>query len=187
MKNIIILFSGEGSNLLNLIRQLHPSECHIAAAITNRPSAGGIEKAKAHKIPVHVIDHTLYESREAFDEQLVQTINSHQPDLVVMAGFMRILSPTFFTLQTPSINIHPSILPLFKGAKAIEKSFQSDEELGGASIHWVTEELDSGSVITQRSFNKSIDETLESFTEKIHTIEHSLLPETIIEILNGQK
>jgi len=187
MKKIVILFSGEGSNLLNLIKTIHQKECIIAAAITNRPNAGGIEKAKTYDIPVEVIDHTLYGSREAFDAELVRTINSHSPDLVVMAGFMRILSPIFFTLKTKAINIHPSLLPLFKGANAIGQSFESSEKAGGVSIHWVTEELDSGSVIAQESFEKADDETLESFTDKIHAVEYKLLPQTIIKVLSSNK
>ncbi|MEA3374004.1 MAG: phosphoribosylglycinamide formyltransferase [Campylobacterota bacterium] len=187
MKKIVILFSGEGSNLLNLIQTMHQKECFITAAITNRPKAGGIERARAHNIPVEVIDHTLYESREAFDTELIKTINSYEPELVVMAGFMRILSPVFFRANYKAINIHPSLLPLFKGTRAIEKSFESSESYGGISVHWVTEELDSGQVIAQDSFAKNNDETLESFTAKIRSLEHSLLPATIIKLLKKNK
>ncbi len=187
MKKIVILFSGEGSNLLNLIKTLHQKKCIIAAAITNRPNAGGIEKARVHNIPVEMIDHSLYDSRETFDTKLVKTINSYEPDLIVMAGFMRILSPVFFTLKTKAINIHPSLLPLFKGANAIAQSFKSNEKQAGVSIHWVTEELDSGSVIAQKSFERAENETLESFTDKVHIIEYELLPKTVTKILNSNK
>jgi phosphoribosylglycinamide formyltransferase-1 len=183
MKSIVILFSGEGSNLLNLIDRLHMKHCKIAAAITNRPDAAGIEKAQQRNIGVHIIDHTLFTSREAFDSALVRQIKSYKPDLVVMAGFMRILTP-IFTNEIKAINLHPSLLPLFKGNKAIERSFASNEQSGGASVHWVTPELDSGALIVQKSFKKSEDETLESFTKKIHAIEYNLLPETIIQLLN---
>lgn len=183
MKNIVILFSGEGSNLLNLIERLHMKQCIISAAITNRSDAAGIKKAQQHGISVDIINHADFTTREAFDSELVRQINNYAPDLVVMAGFMRILTPVF-TNKIKSINLHPSLLPLFKGAKAIERSFLSNEKYGGVSIHWVTQELDSGALITQQSFKKSKDETLESFTEKIHAIEHNLLPKTIIELLN---
>ncbi len=181
-KNIVILFSGEGSNLLNIIEKLHQKECHVAAAITNRPLAKGIEKAQQHQVKVEVIDHKAYDSRDAFDAQLLETINCHNPDLVVMAGFMRILTP-LVTNNIRAINIHPSLLPLFKGGNAIVESFESSEEQGGISVHWVSSELDGGEVIAQRAFEKEANETLESFTIKIQKLEHELLPETIVKIL----
>jgi len=182
MKKIIILFSGEGSNLQNIIEQLHLKHCEVVAVITNRPQAGGIVKAKNLNVHVSVIDHTHFENREAFDTVLVEHINAYDADLVVMAGFMRILTP-IFTLHVKAINLHPSLLPKHKGSKAIERSFESDDKEGGVSIHWVSGELDGGAIIAQHSFKKSKDETLESFTCKIQEIEHALLPETIIELL----
>jgi len=183
-KNIIILFSGEGSNLLNIIEKLHNKRCNVAAAITNRPLAKGIKKAKRHKIKVEVVDHKEFNSREAFDAQLLETINRYQPDLVVMAGFMRILTP-IITDNIKAINVHPSLLPLFKGGNAIVESFESSEKQGGISVHWVSSELDGGEVIAQRAFEKEENETLESFTAKIQKLEHQLLPETIVEILKS--
>lgn len=181
-KKIVILFSGEGSNLLNIIETLHHKELDVIAAITNRPDAGGIAKAKAHNVPVEVIDHTHFDSRESFDEQLLKRIRHYDPDLVVMAGFMRILTPVI-TDNVRAINVHPSLLPLFKGAGAIEKSFESSEPEGGVSVHWVSSELDGGEIIAQESFSKAPDETLESFTGKVQALEHTLLPQTIVMIL----
>ena len=182
MKCIVILFSGTGSNLLNIIEKLHLKEVEVVAAITNRPKAVGIAKAKAHDVKVEVIDHTLYESREAFDVKLLETIEKYKPDLVVMAGFMRILT-AIVTDNIKAINVHPSLLPLFKGANAIQRSFESDEPYGGISVHWVSSELDGGKVIAQKQFEKTQDETLESFNEKIHQLEYELLPESIVSIL----
>ena len=182
LPKIVILFSGEGSNLLNIIETLHLKEIHVAAAITNRPTAGGIAKAKAHQVPVNIIDHTHFESRESFDAKLLESIEGYAPDLVVMAGFMRILTPVV-TDNIKAINVHPSLLPLFKGGNAIEKSFHSSELQGGISVHWVSSELDGGEVITQDSFIKTEGESLESFTQKIRNLEHKLLPETIVQIL----
>jgi phosphoribosylglycinamide formyltransferase 1 len=186
MKNIVILFSGEGSNLRVLIKELHGVYCNIACAITNRPNAGGIAHAKALGIPVSIINHEYFESREAFDTVLVEHINAYAPDLVVMAGFMRILTP-IFTENIKAINVHPSLLPKFKGAKAIERSFVSDETQGGVSVHWVSSELDGGEIIAQQHFYKTEHETLESFTCKIREIEHTLLPQTVIALLNETK
>lgn len=182
MKKIIILFSGKGSNLLNIIEKLHGKGVAIAAAITNRPDAGGIAKARAHNIHVDIIDHKQYDDRESFDRALLKQINSYAPDLVVMAGFMRILTPVI-TDNIRAINLHPSLLPLFKGGRAIQESFESSEPEGGVSVHWVSSELDGGEVISQRSFTKEPGETLESFTEKIRALEYELLPETIMQIL----
>lgn len=184
MKRIVILFSGEGTNLLNLIDRLHLRHCEVAAAITNRPDAPGIIKAQERGVHVELIDHTDFTSREAFDQAVVEQIRRYEPSLVVLAGFMRILTPVF-TSSVRAINLHPSLLPRHKGARAIERSLESTDEEGGVSVHWVTSELDGGTVIAQRAFKKSADETLESFTQKIREIEHTLLPETIIELLNG--
>ncbi|MCJ7766042.1 MAG: phosphoribosylglycinamide formyltransferase [Thiovulaceae bacterium] len=183
-RKIVILFSGEGSNLLAIIEKLHRKELEVVAAITNRPDAGGIAKARAHHLPVHIIDHTLYADRESFDRALLKQIQAYSPDLVVMAGFMRILTP-IITENIKAINVHPSLLPLFKGGKAIKESFESAEPTGGISVHWVSSELDSGEIIAQEAFSKEADETLESFSEKIRILEHTLLPKTIVQILKA--
>jgi len=182
MKKIVALFSGEGSNLANLIEKLHLKHCAIVCAITNNPDAGGIAKARAAHIPVEVIEHTLYPDRESYDAVLVDTIREYNPDLVVLCGFMRILTPVF-TSQVRSINLHPSLLPAFKGSRAIERSFESDEKVCGVSVHWVSDELDGGEIIMQKSFPKTDDETLESFTAKIHAIEYEILPLSVIKVL----
>ena len=182
MKRIVILFSGEGSNLLAIIEKLHRKELEVVAAITNRPDAGGIAKARAHNIPVDIIDHTLYPDRESFDRALLKQIEAYAPDLVVMAGFMRILTPVI-TEHIRAINVHPSLLPLFKGGRAIQESFESSEPTGGITVHWVSNDLDGGEIIAQESFKKEAGETLESFTEKIRVLEHTLLPRTIVQIL----
>lgn len=182
MKRIVTLFSGEGTNLANLIEKLHLKHCAIVCAITNNPEAGGIAKARAAGVCVEILDHRDFESRESYDAALVKLITEYAPDLVVLCGFMRILTPVF-TSQVKSINLHPALLPAFKGARAIERSFESNEKICGVSVHWVTDELDGGEVIMQKSFAKSDDETLESFTAKIRAIEHEILPLSIISLL----
>ncbi len=180
MKKLLILFSGEGSNLENLIRTFQESV--DIYAITNRPDAGGIARAKKYGVRVTVIDHTCFESREAFDTELLKAIDSIKPDLTVMAGFMRILTP-IITANVRAINVHPSLLPKYKGGKAIERSFESGDIECGVSVHWVTEELDGGSVIAQDSFLRSQDESFESFSGKIRKIEHQLLPKVVSKLL----
>lgn len=182
MKKIVALFSGEGTNLANLIEKIHNQHAVIVSAITNNPHAGGIEKAQNAHIPVDVLAHTAFESREHYDEALVALIQKYNPDLVVLCGFMRILTPVF-TTQIRSINLHPSLLPAFKGARAIERSFESDETVCGVSVHWVTDELDGGEIILQKSFTKNVKDTLEDFSAKIRDIEHEILPQSILKIL----
>lgn len=182
MKKIVALFSGEGTNLANLIEKIHLKHGAIVCAITNNPEAGGIAKARTANIPVEILDHRDYESRETYDAALVDLINEYNPDLVVLCGFMRILT-SVFTSQVRAINLHPSLLPAFKGARAIERSFESDESVCGVSVHWVSEELDAGEIILQKSFTKNPKDTLEEFSAKIREIEHEILPLSVIKIL----
>ncbi|MBV5320258.1 MAG: phosphoribosylglycinamide formyltransferase [Sulfuricurvum sp.] len=182
MKKIVTLFSGEGTNLANLIEKVHLKHGAIVCAITNNPEAGGIAKARAAHIPVEILDHRDYESREAYDAALVELIGEYNPDLVVLCGFMRILTPVF-TFNVRSINLHPSLLPAFKGARAIERSFESQESICGVSVHWVSDELDGGEIILQKSFTKNSSDTLEEFSAKIREIEHDILPLSVIKIL----
>lgn len=182
MKKIVALFSGEGTNLANLIEKIHLKHGAIVCAITNNPNAGGIAKARSAGIPVEILDHREYENRETYDAALVDLIREYNPDLVVLCGFMRILTPVF-TSNIRSINLHPSLLPAFKGARAIERSFESDEKIYGVSVHWVSDELDGGEIIMQKSFPKSDEETLESFTAKIRAIEHEILPLSVMSLL----
>jgi phosphoribosylglycinamide formyltransferase-1 len=183
---VVVLFSGEGSNLEALIRRLHGKriggEEVAVVPVTNRPGAGGIARAKKYGIESIVIDHAKFESREAFDAALVAEIGRHDPALVVMAGFMRILTP-IFTSRIEAINLHPSLLPLFKGIDAIRRSFESGMKVGGVTVHRVTQELDSGEILAQACVPIEKNDTLESFTEKIRAAEHRLLPETVERLL----
>lgn len=186
IKKIAILFSGRGSNLLSLLQKLHGktfngTTLQVALTISNKKDAGGIKHSRSFGIEPVIIEHKNFASRVEFDQELVKTIKSHDIDLTILAGFMRILTPTF-TTQIKAINLHPSILPLFKGANAIEESFQSDMRLGGVSVHIVSEELDSGCLIAQEAFQKD-DMSLEEFEEKIHKIEHEILPKSVVKLL----
>ena len=185
MKKIVILFSGNGTNLENIAKKLHKKSLFIAKAITNNPSAKGIERAKRLGIEVEVIDHKRFASREEFDKALVASIKQVEPDLVVLAGFMRILTPVFTDAIGNAINIHPSILPLFKGARAIERSYESDMRVAGVTVHWVSSELDGGKIIDQACFHRE-DESLEEFEAKIHALEYELYPKVIEGLLQGK-
>lgn len=183
MKKIVILFSGAGFNAQNIVKKLHGIECHVVCGITNKKDAKGIQKLQELGIKSHVLEHTNFDSREAFDAKLVELINEQNPDLVVLSGFMRILSDVF-TSNIKSINLHPSLLPKYKGANAIEQSFESEDKECGVSVHWVNSELDGGEIIMQKSFTRDEDETFESFTKKIKEKEFEIMPEAISKILN---
>lgn len=186
VKKIAILFSGNGSNLLNLLQKLHKktfngTTIEVALTITNNKNAKGIKHSRDFNIEPIIIEHKNFPTREEFDKQLVKTIKSHSVDLTILAGFMRILTPTF-TSQIKAINLHPSLLPLFKGANAIKESFESDMLVGGVSVHFVNEELDGGELILQTSFQKA-SMNFKEFETKIHEIEYDILPKSIVKLL----
>ena len=179
MKKIAVLFSGKGTNFAHLADTF---QGQIALAVTNNPNALGIEVAKAHNIPLDIIDSTNFESRESFDEVLVQTIKKANADLVVLAGFMRILTP-IFTDNVKAINLHPSLLPRHKGVDAIRRSFDDEYFEGGVSVHWVSSELDGGEIILQRSIAKAgLD--FESYDNTIRALEKEILSDAIRIILS---
>lgn len=189
VKNIAVLFSGSGSNLQAILEMVHGKvfkgiKINVALLICNNPDAYGIERAKKFGLDTVIINHKDYASRDEFDRAVVDEIGKFKIDLTVLAGFMRILTPVF-TDNIKAINLHPSILPLFKGAHAINESFYSDMQVGGVSVHWVSSELDSGQIIAQKTFARKA-KTLQEWEEKIHKIEHKLLPKTIIEILTKE-
>lgn len=183
-KRIVVLFSGEGTNLQKLLETLPPLGVEIAAAVTNRPGAPGIAKARAFGVPVEVIDHTAYATREAFDKVLVETVEQYRPDLTVTAGFMRILTPVF-TDRIRAVNIHPSLLPKYKGANAVAQAYESGDKVCGVSVHWVTGELDGGEVIAQASFERDMSMDADAFEAAIHALEYDLLPDTVAALLAG--
>ncbi|MCK9492555.1 MAG: phosphoribosylglycinamide formyltransferase [Sulfurimonas sp.] len=185
MKKIVILFSGDGFNAQNIVRKMHKKECEVVCGISNKRDAKGHKKLQDLGVKTEVLEHAGYDSRESFDRDLVKLIESYEPDLVVLSGFMRILSPVF-TSNVKAINLHPSLLPKYKGAKAIEQSFSSEDLECGVSVHHVNGELDAGEIILQKSFLRSTDETFESFSAKIKELEYSIVPEAIAKVLNAK-
>lgn len=189
-----ILFSGNGSNMQNLIESLHNQtfthsrthkECslHIALTLCNNPNAYGITRTKNLHTPCVVLPHRDYDSREDFDKQMIATLRSYKIEYVILAGFMRILTP-LFTNTFRTINIHPSFLPEHKGANAIKDSFYAPQNYGGVSVHWVNEELDGGEIILQEKLEKIPNESLEGFESRIHALEYTLYPKAILKALH---
>ncbi|MDA3054418.1 MULTISPECIES: phosphoribosylglycinamide formyltransferase [unclassified Campylobacter] len=188
-KKIAVLFSGSGSNLEAILEKLHGKifgdiKIEVALTLTNKPNALGIQKAEKYGLTSVVIDHKAFVSREEFDAKVVEVIKKSGAELTVLAGFMRVLTPVFCE-QIRAINLHPSLLPLFKGAHAIDESFASDMQVGGVSVHLVSAELDGGKIIAQEAFARE-GKTRDEWEAKIHEIEHEILPRTIVKILKGE-
>ena len=177
MKKIAVLFSGKGSNFAHIVKSLHADEIEVVAALTNNPNAEGIAVAEAYDIPLEIIDPKSYQNREAFDKVVVNTLQSYNPDLTVLAGFMRILTPVF-TDSVKSVNLHPSLLPRHKGLNAIEKSYADEYPTGGVSVHYVSSELDGGEILLQKEVSKK-GLTFEEYNEKIRSVEKKVLIEAI--------
>ena len=180
-KKIAVLFSGKGSNFAHIVNTLHHEGFEVVIALTNNPNAEGIKVAKEASIPLEIIDSKAYESREAFDVVVVERLEQYNPDLTVLAGFMRILTPVF-TEQIKSINLHPSLLPRHKGLKAIEKSYEDEYAYGGVSVHYVSSELDGGEVILQKKIAKE-GLNFEAYDKKVRSIEKEALVEAICHVL----
>jgi len=182
MKKIAVLFSGEGTNFRYLAKNLPDYGIEIALAITNNPKAGGIKFAKEYGIDLKVINHKDYPTREEFDLALVKALEPYSLDLVVLAGFMRVLTPTF-TNRVKAINLHPSLLPRHKGLEAIRRSWEDEHSEGGVSVHWVDSKLDSGEIIVQYELEKDGFDSLMEYEEVIRQIEKEALLEAIVKIL----
>jgi phosphoribosylglycinamide formyltransferase-1 len=186
-KKIAVLFSGSGTNLENLFLKIHNRifggvKIEIVLTLCNKENALGIAKSRKYGVEPVILKHADYPNREDFDKKLTEIIKTYRVDLCVLAGFMRILTP-YFTKNVRAINVHPSLLPLFKGADAIKQSYKSDAKEAGASVHFVNEELDGGEVILQKSFNRKPDMSYEEYETNIHEIEYEILPEAIISVL----
>ena len=184
MNKIAVLFSGKGTNFAYIVKTLHQKECEVVFALTNKPEAEGILVAQEYGIPYGIVEPKNFDSREVYDATVVATLKRYNPDLTVLAGFMRILTPVF-TEQIKAINLHPSLLPRHKGLHAIEKSYQDEYDKGGVSVHVVSSELDGGEVIVQRSINKK-GLSFEMYDKKIRTIEKEALVEAIQKALKKE-
>jgi phosphoribosylglycinamide formyltransferase-1 len=177
LPKIALLFSGAGTNMAYILEHMHGKELEVVVALTNKPDAKGIAVAEAYNIPVEIIDSRSFSEREVFDAKVVERLHHYHPDLTVLAGFMRILTPVF-TDHIRAINLHPSLLPRHKGLKAIEKSYDDGYPTGGVSIHWVSNELDGGEIIVQKEIVKK-DLDFDAYDKMIRTIEKKALAEGI--------
>jgi phosphoribosylglycinamide formyltransferase-1 len=177
--DVVVLLSGTGSNLQALIdsTQTGDNPVRIRAVISNRADAYGLQRARDAGIDTAVLDHKAFEGREAFDSALVELIDGFSPNLVVLAGFMRILSADFVRhYQGRLLNIHPSLLPRYKGLHTHQRALEAGDREHGCSVHFVTEELDGGPLVVQAVIPVELDDTPDTLAQRVHVQEHQIYP-----------
>ena len=185
MKKIAVMISGSGSNLEAIVKACHEKNIYgeIVYVISNNPDAYGIERAKKYNIPVKIIDHKSYANRNDFDDALKEFLDNLEIDLIILAGFMRILGKNITEkFYGKMINLHPSLLPLYPGLNTHTQALNNKDEYHGISIHFVSAELDAGPLIAQGKILVKADDDLEKLVSKIHKVEHDLLPKVINEL-----
>lgn len=179
MKSIVILVSGRGSNMEAIVRA-GLANARISAVISNRADAKGLEFAAAHGIATAVVDHKAFASREDFDAALAEAIDAHQPDLVVLAGFMRVLTDAFVRrYEGRLLNIHPSLLPAFPGLHTHRRALDAGVRVHGATVHFVTPALDCGPVVIQAVVPVLPDDDEDSLSARVLKQEHRIYPQAV--------
>ena len=178
VKSIVILISGRGSNMQALLEAKLP--CRVAAVISNRADAPGLEIARRHGIAAQVVAHRDYPERDSFDAALAAAIDSCQPDLIVLAGFMRILTPHFVErYRGRLINIHPSLLPAYGGLGTHRRALQDGVKIHGCTVHFVTSDLDHGPIIIQAAVPVLKDDTPATLSARVLREEHRIYPQAV--------
>jgi len=188
MKRIVILISGRGSNMQAMLKVAAAERwpAQIAAVISNQPNAAGLDVARAAGIATSAINHRDYPDRELFDAALAELIDQHSPDLIVLAGFMRILTPGFVNKYFGRlINIHPSLLPSFPGLHTHQQAIDAGVKVHGATVHFVTAELDHGPIIAQAVVPVLDDDTEDTLAARVLEQEHRIYPQAVRDLISG--
>lgn len=186
--SVVVLISGSGSNLQSIIDNATDIGVKIACVISDRAGAFGLTRANNAHIPTCVVGYKNFTMREDFDRELAKNIHSFKPKLIILAGFMRILSAEFITqFEGKILNIHPSLLPKFKGLNTHQRVIDAKEKYTGASVHFVTNELDSGEVIMQKSVTIDTNDTAQTLAKKVLQQEHILYPLAIKKIIQNYR
>jgi len=176
----VILISGNGSNLQSIIDNADRIDLQICCVISNNKDAFGLKRAVSSKIQTYVIEPKLFNSKEAFDEELISIIDHHEVELILLAGYMRVLTPLFISNYFGKIlNIHPSLLPKFPGLNTHQKAIEASEKIHGASVHFVTDKLDGGPIVCQESVTIEAKDTAKTLSDKVLKIEHVIFPKVI--------
>jgi phosphoribosylglycinamide formyltransferase-1 len=182
MKNIVILISGRGSNMEAIVRACAGEgwKARVAAVISNRADAAGLAFAQGRGIATAVVDHTRFPDRDAFDAELAQVVQSFAPDVIVLAGFMRILTPGFVKrFERRILNVHPSLLPSFTGLHTHRRAIEAGCKVAGATVHFVTAELDHGPIIIQAVVPVLPDDTEATLSARVLAREHLIYPRAV--------
>lgn len=191
MKNIVILISGRGSNFVAIAeaaaRENWAAEgVQIACVLSNRPKAAGLEKAREMGIATSVVDHTLFETRESFEDEMMKVIDTYHPDVIVLAGFMRVLTDHFVSHYTGKVlNIHPALLPLFKGLDTHARAIEAGVRVHGSTVHFVSAELDGGAIIGQAVVPVLPSDTPDTLAHRGLHLEHILFPRCVRAVATG--
>jgi len=176
----VILISGYGSNLQSIIDNADIIDLQISCVISNNKNSFGLKRAQSSKIQTYIVEPKLFNSKEAFDSELIRIINGYELELIILAGYMRILTPLFVSHYFGKIlNIHPSLLPKFPGLNTHQKAIEASEKTHGVSVHFVTEKLDGGPVISQESVIIESIDTPKTLSDKVLKKEQAIYPKVI--------
>lgn len=189
LKNIAVFASGNGSNFQAIAEAVKKGrlKAHLRLLVCDNPKAYVLERAEKFGVKVLPIDGGNYSSKKDFEDEIIRKLKAERIDLIVLAGFMRILSPDFIRqYKNRIINIHPALLPSFKGAHAIRDAFDYGVKLTGVTVHFVDEKMDHGPIILQEALRVRAQDRLESLEEKIHQLEHNAYPRAIHLLLSGK-
>lgn len=185
MKNIVILISGRGSNMQAIVNTAI-SNAKVVAVLSNNPNAAGLAWAAERGIATAALNHKDFANRLDFDRAMMQLIDEYAPDLVVLAGFMRILTPEFCAhYENRCINIHPSLLPSFTGLHTHQRALDEGCRISGCTIHFVTEVLDNGAIIAQGVVPILDNDTADDIATRVLKVEHQLLPQAVADFISG--
>lgn len=186
-KRVVVLLSGNGSNLQALLDHQQDANYDIIGVISNKPDVYGLERARAHHVAAIGLDHKVFSSRDAFDRRLFEEVNRFKPDFIVLAGYMRILSTEFVEqFSGRIINIHPSLLPKYKGLNTYRRVLEDRQSEHGTTVHFVIPQLDSGTIITQASLQISPADDESSLKSRVQAMEHKVYPQVLALLSNDR-
>ncbi|MDY6010506.1 MAG: phosphoribosylglycinamide formyltransferase [Duodenibacillus sp.] len=192
MKNIVVLISGRGSNFVAIAEAARSQNWEaeglkLACVLSNRPGVAGLERAREFGVPTAVVDHKDYQTREAFEEAMIEVIDRYEPAVIVLAGFMRVLTPRFVDHYAGKIiNIHPALLPLFKGLDTHQRALDAGVRIHGCTVHFVSSELDGGSIIGQAVVPVLPGDDAHTLADRGLKVEHMLYPRAVRAVASGR-
>lgn len=189
MKSLVVLISGRGSNLKAIIEAVESKkiDAKISLVLSNKKDAPGLELAKSYGLQTKFVDPAFFETRRGYDVYIAELIKKYNPDLIVLAGYMRILSDEFIDVfEGKIVNIHPSLIPAFQGKSAQKQALEYGSLITGCSVHFVTKQLDNGPIIIQAAVPVLPEDTVESLESRILSFEHRIYPQAIKWILEGR-